>query len=82
MMREGTNWWTAWRTRGWQPDMGQRESTRPLLTAEAEGEDEEEAGEGSSAGARNYGTANDEEEAGPRIMPSSAITERNAWNEQ
>lgn len=59
--------------------MGQRGSTRPLLTGRAADEEDGEQGEGRREG---YGAVDEaeEEDAGPRIEPS-AVHERNAWNE-
>ena len=71
--------------------MGQRESSRPLLTETATGEvvDEEESedverevgvhGERRRPENRRYGTVNDEE-TGPRVQPSG-INEQNAWRD-
>lgn len=78
MMREGTNWYTAWRTRGWRPDMGQQESSRPLLTA-SEQPDEETGEQNENSEREGYG-ATEADENRPRVEPSH-FTERNAWNE-
>ena len=58
--------------------MGQRESSRPLLTAPER--DEEEGADGGAPVHQGYGATNGNNE-GPRVEPSP-INERNAWNEQ
>ncbi|KAG9257514.1 uncharacterized protein F5Z01DRAFT_671111 [Emericellopsis atlantica] len=75
MMREGNDWWTAWRTGGWRHVIGGRGSSRPLLT----GPDTQEDDRPEQSERRAYG-GTDEEQSGPRVEPSP-IHERNAWNE-
>lgn len=78
MMKEGTNWWSSWRARGWKQAMGQQSSTRPLLTGHVTDEEE-----GQREGRRQgYGAVDEEEveDVGPRVEPSG-VHERNAWNE-
>ncbi|KAI6781804.1 uncharacterized protein J7T54_004970 [Emericellopsis cladophorae] len=76
MMREGNDWWTAWRTGGWRHVIGGRGSSRPLLTGP-----ERQESDGPEQSERQAYGGTDEEQSGPRVEPSP-IHERNAWNEQ
>ena len=75
-MREGTSWWTAWRTRGSRPMLIQHGSNRPLLTAP---EPDEETAEADAQESRSYGALNDEDSR--THAESSNLEERNAWEE-
>ncbi|KAF7562409.1 hypothetical protein G7046_g1715 [Stylonectria norvegica] len=77
MMREGTNWWTAWGFRGSRRTTSNLESRRPLLTAPSDSD--EETTERQESGARDYGGINGNE-SGPRVEPST-MNDRNAWND-
>lgn len=87
MTREGTNWWTAWRSVSWhrQQQVSHRES-RPLLAGIPDADaDVDEVVEQQEESARPRGyqslTHNTDEENRPRVEPS-AIRNRqevNVW---
>ncbi|KAL6855284.1 hypothetical protein ACO1O0_006424 [Amphichorda felina] len=82
MMREGKNWWTAWRVGRWAQAMGERGSRRPLLTGLEEVDEEQAdatARSNDERGRQGYGSTGHEGD-GPRVEPST-IHERNAWDE-
>lgn len=84
MMREGTSWWTSWRTRQWTQSITQRESSRPLLTGPDQHADEESIDQEAQQQQQQhsgYGATAENNGAGPRVEPSP-IHEPNAWREQ
>lgn len=87
MTREGTNWWTAWRSVSWhrQQQVNHRES-RPLLAGIPD-VDADEVVEQQEDSPRPLGyqslTNNTDEENRPRVEPSGIRTTRqeaNVWD--
>lgn len=83
MMREGKNWWTAWRVGRWNRATGERGSGRPLLTAAGTEEEERDDSERpNNSQQREYGGTDEEGGGGPRVDPSPIHHERNAWDDE
>ncbi|KAM0251102.1 hypothetical protein ACHAQJ_008347 [Trichoderma viride] len=79
MTREGTNWWTAWRSVGWhrQQNVSHRE-TRPLLAGIPDADEVIEQQEDSHP--RGYQSLPSTEDGNrPRVEPSAINQEANVW---
>ncbi|KAH6608044.1 hypothetical protein Trco_004357 [Trichoderma cornu-damae] len=82
MTREGTNWWTAWRSVGWhRRQRADRRENRPLLTdvSDADEVDVEQQQEGSPRPRGYQSLPGSDEENRPRVEPATIQRFPSEW---